>query len=207
MKKKPILLSKVLANRKSITRKVIGIIGAHPGAGVTYTGIMLAFYMAEEMGRKTAFLECNNSHDLDLFENAYEWSSEDTSTYSFGGITCFKSVSDYQIAEIFSENYDCIIFDFGMDFMKNREEFLHCTTKLVIGGHAWWSRQKTISFIETIASIRGNESWHYLIPLAGCRELSNMKNELGRPFYAVPYETDPTKLSNKTINFFRRLVG
>ncbi|HKL79741.1 MAG TPA: hypothetical protein VJ888_04815 [Mobilitalea sp.] len=207
MKKKPILLSKVLANRKSITRKVIGLIGAHQGAGVTYTGIMLAFYMAEEMGRKTALLECNNSHDLDLFENAYEWSSEDTSTYSFGGITCFKSVSDYQIAEILSENYDCIILDFGSDLMRNREEFLRCTTKLVIGGHAWWNRQKTIRFIGTIKSIRGNDTWHYLIPFAGRRELSSMKKELGRPFNAVPYETDPTRLSKETINLFHRLVG
>ena len=82
MKKKPILFDRVIGRKHNI-RQVIGLMGVHHGAGVTHTGLLLAFYMGEELGKRTAFLECNNHHDMILVQEAYEWSREAADNFTF----------------------------------------------------------------------------------------------------------------------------
>lgn len=199
------LFERLMERDENYSREVIGLIGTHHGVGVTHTGLMLAFYMGEELGKKTAFLECNNHQDMSLLQVAYEWSREEQQSFSFHKINCFKEVPDNRIADIFSDNYECIILDFGIDFKENREEFLRCSTKIVIGGQAEWNKQRLIRFLKEVQTIRGSETWHYLIPYASPKVINNLKSEWNRNICAVPFQAEPTMPSKFTNQMFDKM--
>lgn len=205
MKRKPILLDKVWDGKCKHYREVIGLIGTHHGVGVTYTGLMLAFYMGEELGKKTAFLECNNHHDMSLIQSAYIWSEKEDFSFDFQQITCYKDVSTNFITEIFNDDYDCLILDFGTDFTENRDKFMRCDTKVVIGGRAEWDQQKLVHFVNAIHTTNGNKAWLHFIPCADSKTITKLKYELERNIYAIPFEADPTILSKNAIRLFDEL--
>jgi hypothetical protein len=205
MKRKPILFEKLLNLRQGVGREVIGLIGTHHGAGVTHTGLMLAFYMSEERGRKTAYLECNEHHDMTLIQTAYHWSREDADSFSFHRLTCYKEVTPKRIGEIFGEDYECIIIDFGIDFTKNREEFLRCGTKIVVSGRAQWNLQRLILFRDMTKSIYGSDTWLYFIPQTTKDTITKIKNEVKTKVWPVPVNEEPTLSSRDTNYFFNQL--
>jgi len=205
MKRKPMLFHKIMNGPFGGGREVIGLIGTHHGVGVTHTGLMLAFYLGEELGKKTAFLECNNHHDMMLIQEAYDWNEEGDGSFSFHQITCFKEVTSNRIINIFGEAYDCLILDFGTDFLSNREEFLRCSTKIVVGGSSEWDIQKLSRFTEATKVIHGSASWKYFIPQADDKKVTRISNELQRKVWSVPRTEEPTLPSYTSCRFFSRL--
>lgn len=205
MKRKPILFNKLALKSGGLHREVIGLIGIHHGAGVTHTGLMLAFHMGEELGKRTAYLECNSHQDMALVQRAYEWTKEETNSFSFHGITCFKEVERSGIPEIFNENYECIILDFGIDFITNKEEFLRCDHKIVVGGSSEWDMIKLLDFSECARVMKGSASWLYFIPYAGIHKIKRIQSEVAGRVYSVPYKEEPTLSSRETRQFFNRV--
>jgi hypothetical protein len=193
------LLNKIVKKRKNNTRMTIGILGTHPGAGVTYNSLMLAFYMGEELEKRTALLECSGHHDMSLVQSAYEWGGEESDSFSFHRITCFKEVTKNRISDILNRDYESFLFDFGSDFVENKNEFLRCDSKIVIGGRAEWQLKKTIRFIDQVRSIRGSENWLYLIPQAEPGIISRLKKETELSIYSVPFQPEPMLLT-KAVN-------
>lgn len=204
MMRKPMLFSNIPG--RGCHREVIGLIGAHPGAGVTYTGLLLSFYLGEELGRRTAFAECNGHQDFGRLQQAYQWSREEELIFSFGNITFHKNVTADRIPSLLGENYDDIILDFGYDLYTNREEFRRCDRKLVLGGWTEWNLRKLGSFTENVLAIKGNEDWSYLLPFAGKKTIQYMQQKYNRKFYTIPLEPDPLKLSKETRKLFLRLL-
>jgi hypothetical protein len=205
MKSKPMLFNKISGKEKNNKRVTIGLLGTRRGTGLTYTGLMLAFYMGEELGKKTAFLECNSHRDFNLLQAAYTWSVEETFSFSFHRITCFKEVTKNGLVELYNEDYDCIIFDFGIDLPLNRDEFLRCDIKIIVGGQAEWDRTKLKDFINTINEIRGNDNWLYFIPFANLRTIHNLRKELKRKIYSVPLQAEPTVLTKVILCLFHKI--
>lgn len=207
MKRKPVLFHRIKLTGNSRTKDIIGLIGTHRGVGVTYIGLMLAFYVGEELGKRTAFLECNNHHDMCLIQSSYEWSWNDDVSFGFHQITCYKEVTNTRIAEILNEDYECIILDFGDDFQLQREEFLRCGTKVIIGGRSEWEKQKLIQFAVSKEIIRGSSKWLYLIPLASDQDTFRMKCKMDRKIWPVPFTKEPTTPSKKTNLLFHQLLN
>jgi hypothetical protein len=186
-------------------REVIGLIGTHHGVGVTYTGLMLAFYMGEEKGKTTAYLECNNHQDMRLLQNSYEWSREERDFFSYHRVTCYPKVNRNQIADIFCEDYDCVIMDFGTDYNNNKEEFLRCSTKIVVSGRSVWDVQKLNDFVEKIQSQLGSDDWFYFIPMASNKLIQNVKSKINRKVFSVPNIEVPVIPSKQINQFFGRI--
>lgn len=205
MKRKPMLFQKLEGTGQGRVRDVIGLIGTHRGVGVTHTALMLAFYMGEELGRKTALLECNNHRDLELVQEAYEWSRNEAHSFSFHKITCYKEVLPERIPDIYGEGFECLILDFGDDFQKSREEFLRCTTKIVIGGAAEWELLKLHRFVQNAEIHRGCDSWLYFIPQASDRKVIRFSKEISRKVWSVPHVEEPTMPSRISYRFFNHL--
>ena len=205
MKRKAILLNKLAKKHLGTGREVIGLIGTHHGVGVTYTGLMLAFYMGEELGKKTALLECNEHQDMRLIQNSYEWSKEEENSFSFHQITCHKEVSPSRISELYGEDFECIILDFGTDLAANREEFLRCSTKIIIGGRSEWDQKKLIEFARASETTRGSETWLYFIPQANENTIKKIKSEVNRKVCPVPIIKEPTIPSHNSNHFFNDL--
>jgi hypothetical protein len=199
------LFNKIATGHKGRGREVIGLIGTHHGVGVTYTGLMLAFYMGEETGKKTAYLECNQHHDMRLLQSVYEWSHEEEYFFSFHQITCYREVSQKRISEIFGEDYECLILDFGIDFTSNKEEFLRCSTKIVVGGRSEWDLLKLLRFTKASENIRGSDAWLYFIPQANDKIATKISKEVKRKVWPVPEIVEPTLPSHNSNRFFSKI--
>ncbi len=199
---KPMLLQKLQENRRQ-GRVVIGLIGTHSGMGVTYTALMLSFYLGEEAELKTAFLECNQHYDMELIEAVYEWPVKEDGIFSFQNISCYKRVSVSQIPAIFGKDYEGLILDFGTDFANNREEFLRCDIKIVVGGSSEWDIRKLERFFEETASYGGDESWLCFIPRGNEKTVARISHKLKRRVWAVPRADNPVVPSSVTNRFFR----
>ncbi len=182
-------------------REIIGLIGSHHGVGVTFTGLMLAFYMGEELGKRTAYLECNSHHDMDLIRCAYDWNNEDEKSFTFHRVTCYSEVTSNQIANIMNEDYECMILDFGTAYKNNREELLRCNTKFVVGGRTSWDIQKLLDFVGEVENLSDITTWKYLVPMANEKHVRKLKKELQTEVQAVPFIEEPV-VPSKTINRF-----
>ncbi len=204
MKHKPMLLSKLTQVNRGRYREVIGLIGTHHGVGVTHTGLLLAFYFGEELGKKTALLECNNHRDMELIEQAYEWSNEDINSFSFRRITCYKEVKAGQIPQIFGEDYEYVILDFGTELSANREELLRCSTKIIVGGQSEWDILKLKEFIRSTEVIRGSEHWMCYLVRAKEQTLQRLKKDLRQRIWAVPDIQEPTHISYNVKMFLKQ---
>lgn len=196
MKQKPMLLSKLTQNNHGRFREVIGLIGTHHGVGVTHTGLLLAFYFGEELGKKTAFLECNGHRDMQLIEAAYDWEREEQNSFSFHHITCYKDVKPGQIPRILGEAYEYVILDFGTDIAANMDELLRCSTKIVVGGQSELDILKLKAFSQSVASIRGSEHWIYYLVRAKSRTMTRIRKEMMNIIWAVPDAQEPTRSNN-----------
>lgn len=199
------MLLKKLRDKCSYEKKIIGLVGVNRGAGVTYTGMLLAYFFGVEKGVRTAYLECNNHQDFNRLQEAYEWCVEDERSFAMDRITYYKSVEASRIAGILNEDYDCYILDFGTDFISSKEEFMRCSKKIIIGNHGVWNMGKMISFLKSIENIKGSKNWLYMIPCADRRAILRMVNKTDRYFCQVPFEPDPTILSKKTVGLFQSL--
>jgi len=204
MKRKPMLYHKLMEKGRVGAREVIGLIGTHHGVGVTHTALMLAFHMGENLGKKTALLECNKHHDMNLIREAYEWSKAETLSFTFRQITCFQEVTTERIPVILGEDYECLILDFGDDLTTNRDEFLRCTTKIVVGGRSEWDLAKLIQFAKISESLRGSDTWLYYIPQTEDNKAIKISNLINRRVWAVPRMEDPTRPSHISYRFFRQ---
>ncbi len=207
MLRKPMLLQKLQITNNATGRIVIGLIGSHHGVGVTHTGLMLSFYLSEEVGLNTAFLECNKHCDMQLIEEAYEWQKGESGTFSFRNLTCHKGVTPSQIPRIFGEDYKGLVMDFGTDFGANREEYLRCSIKVVVGGASEWNIRKLAQFAKEAEQIKGSESWFYLIPQGNEKTIMKIRAILGKKVWSVPTVGDPVLPSNSSNRFFRNIFN
>lgn len=205
MRHKPMLLHKIIGKSMRQTREVIGIIGTHHGVGATYTAMMLAFFMGEERGRKTAFLEYNEHHDMSIIQSCYEWSEEDKDSFSFHNITCYKEVTRSKLMEVFGQSYDCIIIDFGTNFLDNKEELLRCSTKIIVGGRSEWDHQKLLRFLQRTGRISCDEQWLYFIPQANEKSIYYIKSLIQKHVWALPTSENPTEPSRHICRLFHHL--
>lgn len=207
MKQKPILFKKLSKNNCQIRQEVIGIIGTHPGVGVTHTAIMLAFYFGGELGRKTAILECNLNQDLELIREAYEWRNNEEGHFCFQNITCYAGVKEEVFPEILCKDYECIIIDFGTVSDWVKREFVRCTKRIVLSGHSAWDLAKLERFLKDNPDLDVGESCFYFIPQADNKTITIISNKIKSKTWAVPVNSEPTRINEKAYYFFEKLFN
>lgn len=208
MRREPILMKK-LKKEKVQGKFLIGLIGTHPGAGVTHLGIMLSNYFSEYLGRKTAFLECGSKGDFQYLQQHFYDPNESYCQQDFFTIhrvTFYKKRNMQGIPEIIGDQYDCIILDLGTDMVKNKSEFLRCDKKIVISSLAVWKKHEIERFIESTIHIKNSDQWDYVIPFADNTAVNKVSKKLQRKIYGAPYEPDPFLLTVSAINFFEKLL-
>lgn len=207
LRRKPMLFKRLSVSTNHEGKRTIGLIGVNRGVGVTYTGMLLAYYFGTEKRIKTAYLECNKHQDFERLQEAYEWSKEDESSFSLDGITYYKQVSKNQIPELLNEEYNCYILDFGMNYLEYFEEFIRCDIKIVIGDRAIWNQKRMVTFTKSIDIVKGSKHWIHMIPCAGKMSSMGIAKKTGRCIYGIPNEPDPTSLSKETHKLFYNLFG
>lgn len=205
MRRQSMLLARIKGRSNNKVIRTIGIVGAHHGAGVTYTALMIGLYLSERLGEDTALLESNNHCDFDRIQSAYAWSSEETNGFYFHQLTCYKEVMPNQYGTILSQNYENIVLDFGVGVNTNLEEFLRCNIKIIMGGLAPWDQDKLLGFTRAREELYRNRSIIYLVPYSNKSAIKRLSGKLLGQIYEVPYEKEPTMVSKKSCKLFNNI--
>lgn len=208
MQREPILMRK-LTKEKAQGKLVIGLIGTHNGAGVTHLGILLANYLSECLGQKTAFVECSPKNDLQYVERYFFDQSEDLYNHDYfiiRRVTFYKNRNLHGLPEIVGDKYDCVILDLGTDMVKNKSEFLRCDKKIVISSLAVWKMHELERFVSNNAHVKNSKQWIYAIPFSQSKPLKEGIKKLQRKIYGIPYEPDPFILSDEVIRLFQKFI-
>lgn len=203
------LISNVVSGRSKNDKVVIGLIGTHKGVGVTHFGIMLSNYLSKHKRLKTAYLEMNEEDDIKYLLYAYESNMDkpkEVKEFNIFNTTYYKNVRDPEFIKILNERYEYFILDFGMDFNRNKNEFLRCDVKLVIGSTTEWKRDYLFRFIENKRELPSFPYWKYLIVFGQKKDLRIASSELHIKLNCVGYEPDPFLLSKETKELFQKII-
>ncbi|WP_343207856.1 hypothetical protein [Anaerolentibacter hominis] len=179
--KKRILWSKIRREGTRVQKKMIGILGTGPGAGVTHTAIAVAMCLTKR-GEKTALLEMNHKGAFSILRQVLSKEQEN-------GWFCLKNTAFYpqvtrnRLPEVLNRSYSCFVLDFGCDEIWLRDEFLRCGTKIIIGDLSLWKLKETDDFLMRIRDIEAYKTWSYLAVFG------SVWNKPG--FRKIPFFNDP----------------
>ena len=213
MKKVPILLKKISRKENQPGKLTIGLIGTHHGAGVTHLSIMVASYLSEWLGKKVAYVEYGQRKDIKHMQHLYEGTycsakegSEEEGFFLIHRVTYYKSVKPADLSEIIGGSFDCIILDLGMDFTKNKHEFLRCDKKIVVSSLTPWKQHELERFYEHTCHINQSDEWQYMIPFVEKQGIKQAARDFRKQLWRIPYEPNPFSLSEETIHFFQKII-
>ncbi|MFA9464838.1 MAG: hypothetical protein ACERKN_11170 [Velocimicrobium sp.] len=118
--------------------KIIGIVGANRGVGVTHVCILLAEYLAIDRGAMVAILECNNHGDFNRMETAF-FDKEET-PFMLQQIAYYKEVRMDSMDKIVNKKYSYLILDFGDRLVGKRLLLALCQKKILLGVESAWKK-------------------------------------------------------------------
>lgn len=121
-------------------------------------------------------------------------------------VSTYTNLDNDGYAELVSQGYSYIITDFGHDYEANRQLFLLCNIKLVVGSMSWWKLQHFVSFLAITESEGTGKNFRYLANNASEKTKKYLKKEFKLIVKEIPYEADPYELSGESLLFLEKLL-
>lgn len=209
MKKKPILLKKMSKGRNEVHKTTIGLVGTHRGVGVTHVGILLANSLRKSRGIAIAYIEMGEkSHVKYLAEKCQSNTCIQGKDKSLQicKVSYYMSVNDTKLISILNEPYDCFILDFGSELKNNKNEFLRCHIKLVVGNLIEWKRIELENFVVRNREIAGFHDWLYFIVFGRKEDMAEVQKQLDIRLNSVGFEPELFCPSKEFINLCEKII-
>ena len=179
-------------------RIIIGIAGVAAGAGVTHFTIALANYSATVKKRKTAVIELSGNH-------AFEELGQTDHAFVMQQVSYYPNLLHHQIPEVLKEDYEVILLDLGSTYHRIRMELLRCNEKLIVGSSAPWRSREYIRFVLDEMGEDGRAKATIYLTNNGMRKDKNeIKRQIRRPVYDIPFLPDPFSIGKSQYDFFQR---
>lgn len=186
---------------------MIGVTGTHRGAGSTHLAMMLAVFCGITMGERTAIVEMNRSgcfRQARIIRSAIDGHKN---KYFHKKISIFEQSGIKELADIVSMGYSYIITDFGYDCEAEKEAFLLCNRKLIIGNLSWWKLQHYAAYAVKCAADGSMKDCTFLANCCNAKTLKYMKRHFNINITEIPYMPDPYTLGEKELLFMQKLTS
>lgn len=199
MKKKIINLKN---NHKTVA---VGVMGTGKNSGVTHLSVMLAVFLSAVTGARVALAEMN---DTGCFRQA----GIILGNFHLKNNRIRKLISIYmqsdssEIAGLMSQGFDYVIIDFGCDFERNRQQFLMCGVKLVVGSLSWWKIHEYVGFAARTEGEASRNRWKFLAVSPVSEGIRYLKKEFKISVGVIPCEPDPFRLGGQSLDFLQELT-
>lgn len=163
---------------------------------------MAASYLSGVPRKKTALLEWNCSKDFAAMEKICKGKISKIEFFSILEVDYYKQSSGTVLADCLEKEYEYIIIDFGVLTKDNREDFVRCRRKLVIGSCIEW---RLGAFMEILTNGRkGCKGWEYAVVFGSGQTKREIKKKLRIPFYEIPFSVDAYTVDSETLKFFQK---
>lgn len=180
---------------------IIGIGGVEQGAGATHTAFMIGTYFRRWQGQRVGFIEWEQD-EIKYINN--EIKDDENNSFSHHGIWFYKNVCDRSISSILSENYQCIVIDFGTRYEKAYKEFMRCDIKILLASGALWKEYLLDQLISPSWDKYGEDIIILLSPTLKST-VNRLKKEIPNPLYSLPFEPNPFSLSMESVTLLQKI--
>lgn len=187
------------SKEKKSGSKKIALVGVKRGSGTTHIGMLLADYLRQQQGARTAYLECNKTGTFSkLQECFYGYKREYFRIY---GVDYYWCNPEQQVEELFCQKYDYFILDFGIEIKNNEEKIKSCEERLFIGNLERWEQKDYIFFCRQYEEYNG-----ILVCNLGRKDIiDNVGRILRKKIYAIGYQPIDKPLEKNIEQFFYSL--
>lgn len=180
--------------------------GAGSKAGATHLAVMLSVFLSAVAGARVALAEMNDGGCFRqagiILSNNFHLKYQKIKKL----ISIHTQSDGSEIAGLMSEGYDYVIIDFGSDFERNRQQFLMCGVKLVVGSLSWWKIHEYVGFAVQTEGEASRNKWKFLAVSAASEGIRYLKKEFGISVSGIPCEPDPFCLGGESMDFLQELT-
>ncbi|MCM1308302.1 MAG: hypothetical protein NC223_06860 [Butyrivibrio sp.] len=184
----------------------VGVIGTAGNTGVTHLCVMLAVFLSAVAGARVALAEMNGSGCFRQAEIILDNNFHSKYCKIKKLISIYTQSDCSKIAELMSEGFDYVVIDFGCDFEMNRQQFLMCGAKLVVGSLSWWKIHEYVGFAARIRGEASKNRWKFLAVSPIPEGIRYLKKEFGISVGVIPCEPDPFCLGGQSMDFLQELT-
>lgn len=167
--------------------------------------MMLAVFFAMTQGKSVALVGMNSNGCFGQADVIRSNLDKHNNKIFKKRVSIYKQADEEVITQIVSDGYDYVIIDFGHEYEANRQTFLLCNVKLIIGNLSWWKLQFYVAFVAKTENEGSRGKWLYYGNNVTKKAFDYMKKRLGLVIYAIPYEADPYYLSENGMQFLTEL--
>ncbi|MGN0351611.1 MAG: hypothetical protein ACI4ES_08155 [Roseburia sp.] len=169
---------------------------------MTHLGIALANYCRSCHHAKTAFLEVNDTLELQTLQDP-----ESQSCIHIYGVDYYPAVSLSRLSDFYNLDYRYFILDFGTPNKERYQDFLRCDRKLIIGSLSPWKRHCFETFLSVYQPLQQNVGNFVYLALFGNRaDLLEFSHSHHLPIRAIPFIANPFQLEKNLFSFLENLI-
>lgn len=185
----------------------IGIAGSGPSVGVTHFAFLTAAYLTGVLNSRTAVLEWNDSGDFARMEAVRSKKTvTDPAGKSFNslGIFYYKKAGREELLACSGHEFDTVVIDFGMLRDENRDEFLRCGRRFLVGSASQWQ----LPALAGLVSEGGNhiDGCEYFSVFGDEETLKMAEHFLGIRIRQIPLSRNAFVITGETLAFFGRFL-
>lgn len=183
----------------------IGIIGIDKGEGVTSLAVGLASYLQEMRCQKTALAEMNREGSFDDIRDTYFGKGYRENPFEIFKVDYYPGASKGQYARICNMGYQCIVTDFGNEYVRCMEDFLRCDKKVVIGSVNLWQYRKYLEFYEYVKNFPGLRNWIFVLSGDG-EDIQMMRTKFGIKAVNKQHIMNPYQISESEMAYYELIL-
>lgn len=194
----------------------IGILGCHPGTGVTHLALTLCNYCVAKHRKRVAYLELHGRSEIAQLISEPEFVSAGNQLsempqkpfcFSLHGIDFYPHVSGSEVPSLLNQRYDYLILDVGSLAEADTSEFLRCDHKLVLGSLAPWKTWQYEGFFQKFSNIVNlGEGFYYLVQTGTTKNTSRFSKAHRISMLVVPFIKDPFRIEKELFPFLEELL-
>lgn len=192
-------------DRGGCINRVIGVVGTSSGCGSTYMSLLVANSLKRLGTRRVICVDMSGNDDFAKICKGRELNGdldEDMNTiFKYKDVTysCVKD-SD-KLIDLFNEDYEHIVIDFGNRLGNHIKEFLRCDIKLVVGLVSPWKIKSFEQYLRNNEETVKKGKWRYIFNLASDMKVRKLRTKYG--IKAINVEYEETFFDVKQRNFER----
>ena len=181
--------------------------GTHRGAGATHLAMMLSVFFGIVKGERVALVEMSGRGCFRQAKIIRSVLDNKKNKMFYKKISIFEQSELNDLGEIISKGYSYIIVDFGSNYEVNRETFLLCNVKIIVGNLSWWKVQYYVALLAKCENEKSNSFWTYLANCCTDKGLKYLSGKFRIRIKEIPYVPDPYSLDGKELDFLYKLTS
>lgn len=182
----------------------IGLIGCHPGCGVTHFAIALSSFCGSKLRKKTALLEMHGREEL----SALNLTDKNTIHFLCHGADYYPCFNSEKLPYLLNCGYEYFILDFGNIQEADRQEFLRCDRKLVLGSMVPWKIQSFEHFFTTSYNEEAiGRGFTYLVQSGSYKNIVEFSKRHHITMQSIPFIKNPFRIGKEHFSFLQEVVS